>query len=71
MNKIIESLRDETESVIAQASDHRDDLQAEWDERSERWQEGDKGVEAQDFIDALGEIIDNLEAASDQLGNLA
>jgi uncharacterized protein YukE len=40
------------------AEEIQDELQSEFDERSDRWQEGDKGIAFQEWIDRFGEIQD-------------
>lgn len=35
------------------------DLREQWDEMSERWQEGDKGQAVSDWLDRLDEIVDD------------
>lgn len=46
------------------------DLQAEWDERSEKWQDSDKGTEAQDKIDELANVADYIDEAMSSLSEV-
>src|SRR5262245_20251590 len=48
-NAVLLALREGVES-------ERDQFQSEFDERSEKWQEGEKGEAAKSFIDALDEV---------------
>ena len=52
----IENCKDEEVDVI-------DDMQGEWDDHSEAWQEGERGEEAMDEIDGLtdADYIDHIE----------
>jgi uncharacterized protein YukE len=47
----------------ALAEEIRDDWQGQFDDKSEKWQEGDNGQEAQAIIEALDEIVSQLEDA--------
>lgn len=50
----LESAIEAYNAVLAEAREHCQEIaetaQSEWDEKSERWQESDKGVEAQAWI---------------------
>jgi hypothetical protein len=49
---------DALESVQSFAEGIRDEAQSYYDEKSERWQEGDKGQEYNLFIESWGEVAD-------------
>lgn len=53
-NEVLQEARGFVEDIHAE----RDD---EFEERSERWQEGDRGDEAREWLDALQEVIDAME----------
>lgn len=57
------------EDLIDQLSIQRDDLQEKFDNRSEKWQESDKGEEMQTDISTLDDVISSLESAKDDLQN--
>ena len=46
------------------------DEQERFDSRSEKWQESDKGQEAQAALDALADIVNTLQDAEDNLEDL-
>lgn len=71
MNKT--SIRDlirRAEELATDIETMRDDAQAEWDERSERWQESDKGTDAQEAIDQLDTAADYINDAVTEMENL-
>lgn len=39
-----------------------DEMRSEFDDKSESWQEGDKGTDVQTWLDELGELADTLDA---------
>ena len=43
-------------------SDERDQAQSDFDDKSETWQEGDRGSAVADWITRLDELVDNVEA---------
>jgi predicted transcriptional regulator len=45
-----------------EAQEHRD----AWDEKSEKWQEGEKGTVTDGWIEELDELADALENVSDE-----
>ena len=61
--KRAEELSDEIQSMS-------DDEQADWDERSERWQDSDRGQDAQQAIDQLAEVADSISDAVSTLEEL-
>ena len=40
----------------------RDDFQSEFDDRSETWQEGERGSAARDWIDSMTSLFESLDA---------
>lgn len=44
--------------------------QDSYDNKSEKWQDGDKGQEEQENISALEDIVNNLESATNDIDNL-
>jgi len=46
--------------ATAALTTRRDEMQEYFDERSESWQEGEKGAEFQERIDALDSILEEL-----------
>jgi hypothetical protein len=69
----VKTLR-EASSHIAQAinmvTETKDVMEEEWQEKSEKWQEGEAGQEAQTKIDTLAELIDVLDNAASELDDL-
>ncbi len=49
--------------ALAALTDEISDLEMQWDEMSERWQESDKGTAVQDMIAELSNIADDIETA--------
>lgn len=49
------------QELIANLEGVKGELEDSFDNKSEGWQEGEKGQEAQEEIDSVGEIIDSLE----------
>ncbi|MDD2775492.1 MAG: hypothetical protein PHU06_06025 [Gallionella sp.] len=64
--KIISTLGE----LTAQIQELRDVEQDKFDDKSERWQEGEKGEEAQAKIDTLNEAADSLETTANELNDL-
>jgi hypothetical protein len=58
----IEEIYDEIEAMRSEAQDAFDD-------KSERWQEGDKGQETADQINQLESLVGAIESAKDEFGN--
>jgi flagellar biosynthesis chaperone FliJ len=54
----LEAIRDEIEKLLSE-------LQEEWDNKSEKWQESDKGSDAQYELDKIQELIDSLGYVDD------
>lgn len=45
----------------------KSDLQSKWDDKSEKYQESEKGEEESENIDKLGEIAESLETSYNEL----
>lgn len=43
------------------------ELREQWDEMSERWQEGDKGLAVSDWLDRLDEIVSDYDSCVSEL----
>lgn len=56
----LESIKEEMESI-------KEEEQGIFDERSERWQEGDKGMEAEEKLDLFDDAINDIETAIETL----
>lgn len=54
----LNEVRDELRGVI---EDIKDEMQGQYDDKSEKWQEGDRASTTTEWIDALGEIVSELE----------
>ena len=50
------------ERAKAKIEDLKDSLQEVFDNRSDKWQESDKGSEAQDFIDFLDDQYNDIDS---------
>lgn len=59
----------ELEGAAANLQDILDELQEKFDGRSEKWQESEKGEEAQAELDVLQEAIRELESAASTAGS--
>lgn len=46
------------------------DIQTAYDDKSEKWQQGDAGNSLQEQIDNLGEAMDDLDGAMDKLNGI-
>lgn len=51
-----ETLREKLEDVVGEIHQLASELRDQWEERSEKWQESEKGEEWADFIDQLESI---------------
>jgi hypothetical protein len=60
----------EAEAIIEKITRLRDTLQEQYDNKSEKWQESEKGEAANTAIEELTGALDNLESAKDSLGNV-
>lgn len=75
MNKSIEkrlnALAERLETIANELADQGwleediETLQAQFDNRSEGWQEGEKGQKAQEVLDALQKVLDSVREVSD------
>ena len=54
---------------IQKLIERRDHAQADWDERTERWQESEVGEEERERLNALDTAINSIEMAYDELQN--
>ena len=55
--------------IVDQVQESLDTLQEQFDKHSDDWKDGDSGVEAQEELDALQTIIDNLTDIGDNIDN--
>jgi len=55
--------------IVDQVQESLDTLQEQFDKHSDDWKDGDPGVEAQEELDALQTIIDNLTDIGDNIDN--
>lgn len=55
------------EVELPDLADHITDLRAQWDAMSERWQESEKGLEINDWLDRLDDVVDSYEQAQQEL----
>ena len=62
-----EALLEEAKNLITGV---QESLQDDFDNKSEKWQEGEKGEEAQQLIDDLSSIVDEVETAYDNLNDI-
>lgn len=65
MKKKINKILDALASAQMELADLIEEREAYFEEKSEKWQEGDKGDEYQGLTESLQEIADNLEHAED------
>jgi putative lipoic acid-binding regulatory protein len=56
------ALADRVASLASDLSAAAAEHQTEWDDKSEKWQESDKGSEVSTWIEALADTADQLEA---------
>lgn len=56
------AVRDAVASLASDLTAEAEDHQSAWDDRSERWQEGEAGSSAAAWIESLGELADALES---------
>lgn len=61
--KRIASIREKIEASLSELRDLHDELVAEWDDRSERYQESDNGQAAQAWHEELDSALDEVESA--------
>jgi uncharacterized protein YukE len=61
--KRAEKLRDAANDLTSELREIAEELQDDFDDKSERWQESEKGQGLQSFIDAIGEAADAFEDA--------
>jgi hypothetical protein len=54
------------DSLVDALRQEADDQRTLWDERSERWQEGDAGLAADNWIEEIEALADSLEDAPQQ-----
>jgi hypothetical protein len=66
---MVAAMISDLEDKIAKLTDLRDAAQEQYDNKSDKWHESEKGEQAQEQIDYLTSICDNLESAKDDLEN--
>lgn len=57
----VEAYNNEKEALASAIESERDQFQSEFDDKSEGWQEGERGQAAEEFIDAITAIVDTLQ----------
>lgn len=67
--KLVAAIIGDLEEKIAKLTDLRDDAQNQYDNKSEKWQESEKGEQAMEQIDYLTNACDGLESVKDDLEN--
>jgi hypothetical protein len=53
-------------TLASDLENEREQFQSAWDERSEKWQESDKGNDVLAWIETIGEVKDQLENLEDK-----
>jgi ribosome recycling factor len=69
--KIVTAARAKIEEAKADIEALRDDMQNEYDDKSERWQEGEAGQAASEELDTINAIADSIENTESEFGNLS
>jgi putative lipoic acid-binding regulatory protein len=59
----LDDLKNKVEDLVS-------DLQAEWDGRSEKWQESERGEHVQGQIDELANVRDEIDSAMSSLSEV-
>lgn len=74
--RTLKKFADDAEAIITKIQELKEQMdtlketcQETWDSRSERWQESEKGEEAQDKIDNLDGLSDYLDTTESELAN--
>lgn len=62
LSDVVEAHNAALEAFRDALDDERQQFQDEHDEKSDAWQEGEKGQEATSFIDSLEEVVSELDA---------
>lgn len=66
-NKTIEKLLSTLDDAKVQAEGQMNSLQETFDNKSEKWQEGEKGEEMSNAISALEECVSSIESAMNEI----
>ncbi len=69
-NKTVEKLISQIEDAKIYFEELQGTKQESFDNKSEKWQEGEKGEEAQQEIDSLEELVGECESLVDNINNL-
>lgn len=67
----LEEIYGELNECQSQLESDRDEMQEAFDSKSERWQESDKGSEAQEVLNYLDSAVDELREVCDTAENCA
>jgi hypothetical protein len=59
--KLSKTLAKQIDDVRAALDTEVQDMRSEFDDKTERWQDGDKGVEVSAWLDELSEVVDTLD----------
>jgi L-lactate utilization protein LutB len=65
LKEVQAALEDLKETLEEETQQHRD----AYGERSEKWQEGEKGQATETWIENLDELVENVESLVDELEN--
>ena len=65
--KTLAELFGRIEEIQSEMADLAQELSDDWDVKSEKWQEGEKGQEAETIKDAVQTCADYLESAKDDI----
>jgi len=58
-NTVVDA-RGDLEQLVSQLEDVTSGARAVWEERTEKWQDGDRGQAASTWLENLEELVDNL-----------
>jgi hypothetical protein len=59
--KLSKTLEKQIDDVRAALDTEVQDMRSEFDDKSEKWQEGDKGTEVAAWLDELSDVVDTLD----------
>lgn len=64
----MKKIKKELDKIYEQIQENLDDLEIQFNERSENWQESEHGQMSEQKIGELQEVIDNIEMTIDSIG---
>lgn len=65
INKKLENLKELASKAADEWRELFDDMQCHFDDKSEKWQEGERGEEYQAWLQTIAEAIDRLDEVAD------